>query len=281
LPKLVVPSIAEQQQIVQFLDEKTEMIDKLVLIKERKIELLKEQRASLINQVITKGLDPNAKMKVSGVEWIGEIPKHWDLVHLRHFYKKIGSGVTPRGGSETYVEEGVIFVRSQNVYFDGLRLDEVVRISENVHNDMSSSKVKLYDVLLNITGGSIGRCCVVELNEEINVNQHVCIIRPKETLNPYFLNYFLQSSAGQIFIEYFISGGNREGLNIESIKCFQIPYPSIKEQRQIVDHLNQLTKKIADLILMEQKKIDLLREYRVSLISATITGKIDVRTCLN
>jgi len=157
---------------------------------ERKIELLKEQQTAIINHYVTKGLDPTVKMKDSGIEWIGEIPEHWKISKLKFKLKKIGSGVTPKGGSEVYADEGVMFLRSQNIHFEGLYLDDVVRITPQTHSEMSGSRVQLNDVLLNITGGSIGRCCVVNIDEEFNVNQHVCILRPTPSIDSLFYSIF-------------------------------------------------------------------------------------------
>ena len=270
------PPLPEQEQIVKYLDEQTGEIDNLISITEKKIELLKENRTSTINRVITKGLDPNVELKDSGIEWIGEIPKHWTKSSIKYINKKVGSGVTPRGGSEVYVDEGVIFIRSQNVHFDGLRLDDVVKIEPDTHEKMSGTKVLFNDVLLNITGGSIGRCCIVETSEEMNVNQHVCIIRPNENIKPRFLNLFLQSSIGQTQVDLFITGGNREGLNIENIKNFFVPLPLLSEQEEIVKYLDQITQDIDNLISIEQQRIETLKEYRQSLISEVITGKVRV-----
>ncbi len=270
------PPLQEQEQIVKYLDEKTGEIDNLISITENKIELLKENRTSTINRVITKGLDPNVELKDSGIEWIGEIPKGWTKSSIKYINKKVGSGVTPRGGSEVYVDDGVIFIRSQNVHFDGLRLDDVVKIEPDTHEKMSGTKVLFNDVLLNITGGSIGRCCIVEISEEMNVNQHVCIIRPNNNIKPHFLNLFLQSSIGQTQVDLFITGGNREGLNIENIKNFFVPLPPVPEQEEIVKYLDQITQDIDTLISIEQQRIETLKEYRQSLISEVVTGKVRV-----
>ena len=273
---VIKPPIYEQSKIIEFLDAKTSLIDKLVDVKQRRIELLKEKRAALINNAVTKGLDPNVKMKDSGIEWIGEIPGHWVVSKLGLFTVKIGAGSTPTGGSEVYSDAGIPFIRSQNVLFSGLSLDGVVFIDPAIHDSMSGSKVLFEDVLLNITGGSIGRCCVVDSSIEMNVNQHVSIIRTDNRLDRYFLNYILQSELGQTQVRYNLTGGNREGLTIEGIRNFDITLPAKVEQLQIVSYLNSETKKIDDLVALEQKKIDLLKEYRQALISETVTGKIKV-----
>jgi type I restriction enzyme S subunit len=274
--ELVLPTISEQQQIVQFLDEKTDLIDRLISTKELKISLLKEQRTSIISKVVTKGLNPKVKMKDSGVEWIGDVPEDWKISKLGFYTTKIGSGSTPKGGSEVYPDSGIPFIRSQNVHFDGLRLDDVSFIDIDTHLSMKGSKVNKNDILLNITGGSIGRCCVVDIEDEMNVNQHVSIIRTKSELVNYFLNFILCSDLGQSQVRFNLTGGNREGLTIEGIRNFIITIPSITEQNQIIDFLISKTKEIDDLVQLEQKKIDLLKEYRQSLISEVVTGKVKV-----
>jgi type I restriction enzyme S subunit len=272
----ISPPLSEQKQIVSFLDDKTQKIDSLIQKKEKKIELLKEKRTSLINHVVTKGLDSNVEMKDSGVEWIGEIPSHWGSSKLGFYTTKIGSGSTPRGGSEVYVDSGIPFIRSQNVHFNGLRLDGVSYIKYEVHHSMKGSTVVKEDVLLNITGGSIGRCCIVKVDGEMNVNQHVSIIRTTSKLKNHFLNYILSCDLGQSQVRFNISGGNREGLTIEGIRDFQITLPPISEQEQIVKYLDKQTEEIDTLIQLEQKKIETLKEYRQSLISEVVTGKIRV-----
>lgn len=272
----LIPPKETQIHIAKFLDKKTAEIDAIIEKKENLLLLLEEKKKAIINEAVTKGINPNAPMKDSGIEWIGEIPEHWKLTQLKYLTEKVGSGVTPRGGAEVYAEEGVKFIRSQNVYFDGLRLDDVVFIDEKTHLQMENSKVVFNDVLLNITGGSIGRSCVVEMNEEFNVNQHVCIIRPSDELNSEYLNYFLYSNIGQTQIRLGITGGNREGLNFENLKSFIIPKLDIIEQELII---NTIKLKVVELNSIGSKilaQIDKLKEYRQSLISEAVTGKIDI-----
>jgi type I restriction enzyme S subunit len=268
-----IPPLSEQQQIVSFLDTKTSLIDSLIEKTQRKIELLKEKRTSLINELVTKGLNPNVEMKDSGVEWIGEIPSHWRTSKLGFYTTKIGSGSTPRGGSEVYVDSGVPFIRSQNVHFDGLKLDNISHIEPETHQSMKGSTVIKDDVLLNITGGSIGRCCLVNIEGEMNTNQHVSIIRTTKNLLNIFLIYILNSDVGQSQVVYNISGGNREGLTIEGIRDFRITLPPLNEQQQIVEYLDEQTQLIDKTISIEEKRIELLKEYRQSLISEVVTGK--------
>lgn len=275
--KILLPSLDEQIRIAKYLDHQTSIVDQLIQQKEKLIELLKEKRQAVINEAVTKGLDPSAKMKDSGIEWLGEVPKDWNLVQIRHLKNKVGSGVTPKGGAEVYTEEGVIFIRSQNVHFDGLRLDDVVKIDFDTHEKMSGSKVQYKDVLLNITGASIGRCCVVEIHDEMNVNQHVCIIRPTQKIFPEYLNLVLQSNIGQVQIKLGTTGGNREGLTFEAIKEFIIPLPNLTEQEEILRKVQSALKRYFELEYLNSIQIEKLQEYRQSVISEAVTGKIDVR----
>lgn len=271
------PSIPDQSAIASFLDTHTARIDDLLAKNRRLIELLREKRAALINHVVTKGLDPKAKMKDSSVKWIGEIPEGWVVHKLKHLTIKINSGITPTGGAKIYVEEGIPILRSQNVHFDGLRLNDVAFITEEIHNEMSNSKLKENDVLLNITGASIGRCTYFSSEyKKANVNQHVCIIRPKN-VHPQIINYCLMSKVGQEQIFSNEMGTSREGLNYQQIGDFTFPLPTEREQDAIVAYLNHYNARINKTILAVERKIELLEEYRKSLIHHVVTGKVDVR----
>lgn len=273
---LPVPPLPEQQAIASYLDAKTEKIDKMIAKAEKKIEYLGELKQSLITRAVTRGLNPNAPRKDSGIKWLGDIPKHWEIPRLNFVTSKIGSGSTPKGGSEVYVDEGVVFLRSQNVYNDGLRLNDVVHIVPSIHEQMKGTKVQVDDILFNITGASIGRCCRFTKGiGEANVNQHVCIVRPKSIL-PTFLMYCLQSFVGQTQLRQLLKGGNREGLSGESFKNFYVLLPSPNEQQQIANYLDTKCSKIDHIIATQKKKIAYLQELKQSLITNVVTGKIKV-----
>lgn len=226
---VMIPPREEQEKILNFLHGKTAQIDQAIALKQQQIEKLNEYKQIVIQNAVTKGLNPNAPMKNSGVEWIGDIPEHWDVKKLKYLTSKIGSGITPSGGATTYVDKGIPLLRSQNIHFDGLVLDNVANISLNVHKSMKNSQVKQHDVLLNITGGSLGRCCYNSSNDEMNVNQHVCIVRPNNLIKGEFLNGLMSSEVGQKQIWFFQQGGGREGLNFQNLKNFDFPLPSIDE----------------------------------------------------
>jgi type I restriction enzyme S subunit len=168
------PSLKEQTAISNYLDRKTSQIDELISQKKRLVELMEEEKTAIINQAVTKGLDPNVPMKDSGIPWIGEIPEHWEVTKMKYVVTKVGGGVTPKGGSSVYKQNGIPLLRSQNIHDDGLKLDDVAYISDDIDNEMSNSRIQENDVLLNITGASIGRCFYIPKGfGKGNVNQHV------------------------------------------------------------------------------------------------------------
>ena len=274
---IAYPNIDEQAAIANFLDRKTAEIDALIAQKERLLELYEEEKTAIINHAVTKGLDPNAELKDSGVEWLGEIPVGWDIRKLKYGVSKVGSGVTPSGGASTYQLSGIPLLRSQNIHVDGIKMDDVAYIDEKLHHSMRNSKVQAGDVLLNITGASIGRCFYVDENlGEANVNQHVCIIRPNDKINTSYLYFIICSDLGQVQINIEQTGSGREGLNFEALKNFVIPYFSVEEQTAIVNFLDRKITEINAKISKTQRIIELQKEYRTALISEMVTGKIKV-----
>lgn len=271
-----LPPTEEQSLIAAFLDKKTAQIDDAIAIKEQQISLLKERKQIFIQQAVTQGLDPNVPMKDSGVDWIGKIPAHWVLKKIKHVTSKIGSGVTPTGGGSTYLDDGIPLLRSQNIHFDRIDLTDVARISNKTHEGMSNSKVKKGDVLLNITGGSIGRCYYVDSSDEMNVNQHVCIVRPNKIIKTVFLNAVLASEIGQGQIWYFQQGGGREGLNFQALKNFYIALPPEAQQVEIAEYIDELEKEFYSAIQIQLMQIEKLKEYKTTLINSAVTGKIKI-----
>ena len=275
----ILPTRPEQHAIVAFLDQETARIDALVAKKVRLIELLQEKRTALITRAVIKGLDPKASMKDSGVEWLGEIPAHWEVKRLKHLAGKVGSGKTPRGGAERYADDGVMLLRSQNVHFGGLRLTDVAHIDTDTDDEMSGSRVLEGDVLLNITGASLGRSCVAKLSgKDANVNQHVCIIRTNQQEDvPDFLAYSVESRSLQDQIFNNENGVSRDALNFEQIGDLLFARPAKNEQTTIAAFLDGETAKLDSLITKIQEAIERLQELRTALISAAVTGRIDVR----
>lgn len=200
-----------------------------------------------------------------------EFSGEWVEKRLSKRVTKVGSGVTPRGGADVYESSGIPLLRSQNVRDNVLDLIDVAYISDEINAGMSSSIVHPNDVLLNITGASIGRSCVVPFNLGIaNVNQHVCIIRLNEDNSPYFLQSFLASYKGQKLISQSQSGSGREGINFENIRAFITVFPALQEQQKIASFLSSVDKKIEQL----SKKKKLLEQYKKGMMQKLFEQQI-------
>lgn len=267
-------SLSEQQKIADFLDKKTAQLDKAKALLEEQIQKLKDYRASLIYETVTKGLDKNVPMKDSGVDWIGQIPQGWGVSRLKYLANKIGSGKTPLGGSEIFEETGILFIRSQNIY-NGLILleDKATYINRNIHQQMIGTCVKKNDILLNITGASIGRVAKYDLDIEANVNQHVCIIRCDRFVLPDYLMYFIMSEFGQFMIKIHQISGNREGLSFDNIGNFKIIIPDLDYQYKISQYLNKKMLIINQMIKTKDQQIENINKQRQTLIYDYVTGK--------
>ncbi|QSG83963.1 restriction endonuclease subunit S [Acinetobacter indicus] len=200
-----------------------------------------------------------------------EFDGDWSNKKIGNIASKVGSGSTPRGGAEAYTDHGIIFIRSQNVNNDQLLLDDVAYIPEETHVKMSGSKVIANDILLNITGASIGRSCVVPHDfTEANVNQHVCIIRTPND-DPIFVQSFLSSENGQNAIQSKQAGGGREGLNFQAIRSIDFHFPPSKEeQAKIASFLSNVDEKISQL----NQKHELLSQYKQGMMQKLFSQHI-------
>jgi type I restriction enzyme, S subunit len=196
---------------------------------------------------------------------VGEIPISWTVVKLGDIATQIGSGITPRGGEKVYLKEGIPLIRSQNVLMNKLDLRDVAFISPDVHESMARSAVQRGDVLLNITGASIGRVAIVSSGLKLaNVNQHVCRIRLSGAVHPSFVSYFLSSSAGQAQIMGSQFGTTRQGLNYGNVRAIRVPLPSLGEQKAIAYALETVQKAQETLqheLFLERERKAALMEY--------------------
>lgn len=275
---LFEPPLTEQEKIADYLNAECFRIDAMLTKTRTSIEEYKKLKQAVITQAVTKGVRGEREMKDSGVEWIGEIPAEWSITKIKSGVTKIGSGKTPSGGAETYTDSGVIFLRSQNVYDCTLNLESPTYISPEVDATMKSTRVLPDDVLLNITGGSIGRCSIVPKTLGLaNVNQHVCIIRTNPLIFlPKYMQYFWVSTLGHLAIDLYQTGGNREGMSADAIRNTPIPYAPLNEQKEIADYLDAKCAEIDKLIAKKEQLVKELESYKKSLIYEVVTGKREV-----
>ena len=196
----------------------------------------------------------------------------WSIDRIKDRVSKIGSGVTPSGGAASYLDDGVPLLRSQNVHFDGLRLDDVAYISDETHDEMSGSKLCARDVLLNITGASIGRCAFVPDNfGEGNVNQHVCIIRPTAGLDHKFLTYCLSAPWGQDQVFSSSTGASRQGLGQRDLGAIQVPLPPLPEQQRIAAYLDASCAAIDAAVAAKRRQLETLDALRIEAVHRAVT----------
>ena len=282
--RVVLPSLSEQQQIVSFLDSKTSQIDELIQKKERKIELLKEYRTSLINQVVTKGLNPKVEMKDSGVVWIGEIPSGWLCIPIKYSMERNKDSIRtgPFGSSlksDEFKDEGIRVYNQRSVYDEDFSKSNLF-ISQDKFQELKSFEVRPQDVLIT-SRGTIGRMTIVPEDGEIGV-LHPCLIRlrlDRDIISDRFLWYYMNQSS--LFLSSVLFESNSTTIEViysDTLSNVRFPLPPLSEQQQIVEYLDEQTQKIDSSIQTEERKIELLKEYRQSLISSVVTGKIDVRT---
>lgn len=259
-----VPSLLEQKKIADILFTVDSAITNTAVAMGSTIKLKEE----LMRLLFSKGIG-HKRFRVVG---IGNIPENWDAVSLGQMAAKVGSGITPTGGERVYKKTGRPFLRSQNIGWGRLLLEDVAFVDDETHASFNATEIQVDDVFLNITGASIGRSAVADSRVAGgNVNQHVCIIRTlKDQLHPYFLNYFLLSRFGQKQIESFQAGGNREGLNFGQIRRFEVTHPPFPEQVKIVEILRAVDAQIST---QEAEKLK-LEEIRKALLAVLLTGKV-------
>ena len=267
----VPPALAEQEAIAEALgdaDALIESLEQLVvkkqLVKQAAMQELLTGKSRLPGFVTSSGFQESA---------IGSIPSDWKLNSIGPLCIKIGSGITPHGGDSNYLKSGRPFVRSQNVGWGALKTEELVFIDERTHLSFSSTELVEGDVLLNITGASIGRCALA--NEFVvggNVNQHVCIIRVHvDCLIPLYLKNVLLSRIGQKQIDSFQAGGNREGLNFGQIRSMLLPVPAqLTEQTAISEVLSDMDAEIEAL----EARLAKARLIKHGMMQELLTGKI-------
>lgn len=272
--KLPVPSKEEQTQIANYLDYKTQQLDNLIAKKERLITLLEEERTAIINQAVTKGLDPTVKMKDSGIDWLGEIPKHWENWKISHCFENIGSGTTPESGNATYHYNGTINWLNTGDLNDSILLSCKKKITKQALKDYSS--LKLFpkgSLVIAMYGATIGRTAILDF--ETTTNQACCVFSKSDFLNLEYLQFWFKAKKENII--NMAIGGGQPNISQDILKRIRLFCPTVKEQNQIVDYLKFKMRELDVLSLRIKKEIDYLKEYKTTLISEVVTGKIDVR----
>lgn len=270
------PPPVEQTAIATFLDHETAKIDALVAEQEKLITLLQEKRQAVISHAVTKGLNPNAPMKDSGVEWLGDVPAHWEVRSISSISTKITNGyVGPT--RDILVDDGVRYLQSLHIKRNKIRFDQPYFVRENWSLDHRKSILEAGDVLI-VQTGDIGQVAVVP-PEFAGCNCHALIIVSpiRDILSGDWLSTVLNSDYGAHSLLSIQTGALHPHLNCGNVKFLVVPVPPRHEQDSIQNYIEERTKKFDALIDEADAAINLLQERRTALISAAVTGQIDVR----
>ena len=272
--KIPLPPLEEQITIAAFLDHETAKIDALVWEQERLIELLKEKRQAVISHAVTKGLNPDAPMKDSGIEWLGEVPEHWEVWKLSHAFDVIGSGTTPKSDNATFYDDGETAWVNTGDLNDGDLFDCEKRVTELALAEHSSLKIfPPGSLVIAMYGATIGK--LARLQFSATVNQACCVFAGGVQVRSEFLFYWFTGLRQQIIS--LATGGGQPNISQEILRGLRLACPTHFEQTAIATFLDHETTKINILTTEANRVIDLLKERRTALISAAVTGQIDVR----
>ncbi len=269
--KIPIPLIEEQNRIVAFLDDKCEQIDKTITQKERSIALLNEKKRTLIQYAVLRGIDRDCQLKYSGIDWIGDIPKHWEIRRLKTFCDFVNRGCTP-----SYVEESDYKVVNQATFSKGYWDETDIRFTNN--ND-KHGVLWPDDILLASTGGGVlGKVCKFTQTLGVYIaDSHVTIIRDSlKRFSPDYLVYLL--SVNYDLINGILAQGSTNQIELQRnwLSNLRLPFPDLDEQQIIVSHLDSLSEDINRAIELKRQEIEKLKEYRSILISSAVTGKIKI-----
>lgn len=275
---IAIPNNKEQTQIANYLDKETAKIDALIAKQEKLIELLEEQRKSIISHAVTKGLDPNAPMKDSGVEWLGKVPEHWKISNIkRSTYLKGRVGWKGLTSNEFEVNSFAYLVTGTDFKQKYVNWSSCYQINESRYEDDPYIQLKNGDLLMT-KDGTIGKLAIVKnLNKSACLNSGIFLIRPEKYYLTEFMYWVLNGNAFNLFFVMNTTGSTILHLYQNVFERFVFSYPNFKEQERIVSYLNLETAKIDVTIEKQKKLIEKLKEYRASVISHAVTGKIDVR----
>lgn len=271
------PNIEKQKMISNYLDEKTEIVEKLILKIQKKIEIIKHQKNLLINQILTKGIDEKIDMKNSGISYINDIPKHWKIGKLKYLSNLITKGTTPSTIGEDFDENGAVrFLKGEDIVDNEISGLGKTFISEQVNEKLKRSQLHKGDLVV-VIAGTLGKCAVVDKKIlPANTNQAISLIRLKNWVNPHFVKYWFDtySCKSQITMSAVIAA--QPNLSMEDLGNIYIPFINTEEQDLIVQNINEKTYLLNKKLDLETKRLKILVEYRKSIVCSFITGELTI-----
>ena len=276
---LPLPPLEEQAAIVRYLGYVDWRVRRYVRAKGKLIGLLEEEKQAIINQAVTRGLDPSVRLKPSGVEWLGDVPEHWAVRRIGQF-SKVGNGSTPSRQNPSYWSDGTYpWLTSSSVNQDTISSADQF-VTETALLDCHLPKVQPGSVLIGITGQGKTRGMSTLLGLESTINQHMAYITPRDVdvgVSSRYLHVYLTAAYRELRALSESSGSTKSALTCEDVKHFQVAIPPRREQDRLVTDLKKELAIIDAAIARAQRQIELLEEYRTRLIADVVTGKVDVR----
>lgn len=269
------PALKEQRRIVEFLDRTTGEIDCAIAQKQRLIELLQEQKAILINQAVTKGLNPNVPMRDSGIEWLGEIPEHWQLKAFKRITTRVDVGIA-EAATHAYTDQGVPIIRSGNVRTNYMDTREVLYIKEWFAEKNSSKYLSSGDILTVRTGANAGMTAVVPKELDHSQCFTLLVATPKPNQVSQFYSYYINTPMIQAVFAFEGWGAAQLNLSVPILKELPIVEPPSQEQQEIVSYLQKALSEFESTQQTTRRQISILQEYKQILIAYAVTGKIKV-----
>ncbi|UWX93842.1 restriction endonuclease subunit S [Enterobacter mori] len=274
---IIIPPLSVQKTIANFLEHETAKIDNLIENQKKLIELLNEKRQAVISHAVTKGLNPDVPMKNSGVEWLGKVPEHWVVCAIKHI---VSTPITD-GPHETpdFIDDGIPFISAEAISSGFIDFDKKrACISIRDHKRFSKKySPQFNDIYMVKSGATTGITAIVETYDDFNIWSPLAVIRCNEYSNPYFVINFLRSKQFQTAIELNWSYGTQQNIGMGVIGNLHIARPPVSEAIDIADYLRAKCAKLDELINISIRQISIMQERRIALISAAVTGKIDVR----
>jgi len=271
-----LPPLQQQDEVIAFLNREIDRIDLLIEKQKRLIDFLTEKRQAVISHAITNGLDKAVLMKDSGMAWLGEVPSHWIIKRLKHVTSFVTSG--SRGWAEYYSDDGSIFIRITNLTRHGIDLDlSDIQYVQPPTSEADRSRVETGDIVISITADLGSVACIPVLPARGFVSQHVALVRPTLKTCSRWLAFAVKSGSSMEQLRQAAYGGTKIQLSLSDICDLWLAVPPMTEQIAIQTFLDHETAKIDTLIAKANQSIELMKERRSALISAAVTGKIDVR----
>jgi type I restriction enzyme S subunit len=277
----ILPQYEEQQKIAQFLDHETAKIDTLIEKQQRLIELLKEKRQAVISHAVTKGLNPNAPMKESGVAWLGDVPEHWVVNNITYIFNAIGDvdHYMPQS-----VENGIPYVMTGDLkeFVSGISFKDCKQVSHEDYVKLSQKIKSSKGDLIVARYATIGTASYVDIDTDFLVSYSCVTIKPNPSkVFGLYLFYYFKSNSFLQGIQNQINTNTQGNVGISDLKKVKMALPTLDEQSKIIEFLDKKVSKVDTLIEKSNSAIELMQERRTALISAAVTGKIDVRNFTN